>query len=135
MVMIPSAPRVGEMNSGEPLPEAIYHLRVDKADYKLSKEKGNPMIECQFTVFGPDDAEEYHGRKVFENLMLTGDGNFRTRQFLEAAGCDEDFVLEDTEQLLGFEVAGAVQIEKPRPNPAGGEYPARNRVGRFMVIE
>jgi len=135
MVMIPNAPKLGDMPKGEPVPEGIYHIRCDKATYKTSKEKGLPMAEVQLTIFGPDEAEQHHGRKLFENLMLSGEGMFRTRQLLEAAGNDEDFVLEDTDQLVGIECAAVVQVEKERKDPESGQvYSARNKVARFMPI-
>ncbi len=135
MVLIPTAPRLGDMPTGSPLPEATYHIRVDAATYKTSREKGTPMCEVQFTVFGPEDAEEFHGRKVFDNLMLDGEGMFRTRLLLEAAGMDEDFVLEDTDQLIGLEVAAALLVEKERTGEDGKTYPARSRIGRYLSIE
>jgi hypothetical protein len=143
MVMIPNAPRMGDMPAGEPVPEGIYHLRLDKATFKTtgasSKHPGTPMAEVQFTIFGPEDAEEFHGRKIFENLMLAGEGMFRTRQLLEATGEDEDFILEDTDQLLQREVAAVVQVEKEKPDPRPGKQgqmvSARNRIARFQSIE
>ena len=88
MVQIPNAPRMGDMPKGEPVPEAVYHIRCDKAEFKTtgagSKNPGAPMCAAQFTIFGPEEAEEFHGRKVFENLMLSGEGMFRTRQFLSS---------------------------------------------------
>jgi hypothetical protein len=137
MVQIPNAPRLGDMPSGDPVPEAVYHVRCDKAEYKVAKgEKKTPMAAVQFTIFGPEEAEQYHGRKLFENLMLSGEGMFRTRQLLEAAGNDEDFVLTDTDQLVGIECQAVVQMEKERKNPETGEtYAARNRIARFQPIE
>jgi len=136
MVQIPTASRLGDMPSGSPVPEGIYHVRLDKAEYKVSKKTKIPMAEVQFTIFGPESAEEFHGRKLFENLMLDGEGRFRTRQLLEATGETEDFILEDTEQLLGRECAAVVQEEKEREDPETKQkYPARNKIARFMPIE
>jgi len=136
MVMIPNPPRMGDMPKGEPVPEAVYHARIDKADYKLSQEKQNPMAELMLTIFGPAEAEEYIGRKLFDNLMLTGEGMFKTRQLLEASGEDDDFLLEDTEQLLGREVGVVVQMEKERPDPRnpGKNFPQRNKIARYIPI-
>lgn len=136
MVMIPNAPRVGDMPSGEPVPEAVYQIRCDKAEYKISKENKVPMAEVTFTIFGPDEAEEFHGRKLFENMMLAGEGMFRTRQFLIATGEAEDFVLEDTDQLLQRECMAVVQVDKERTDPDTKKiYPARNKVARFLPLE
>jgi hypothetical protein len=136
VVQIPGV-RVGDMPTNQPVPEGIYHLRVDKAELKKtsagSKNPGSPMAEVTFTIFGPEEAEEFHGRKVFENLMLVGDGMFRLRQLLEADGQGEDFVLEDTEQLLKIECMAVVQIE-PEREQDGKKYNARNKVAKFMPM-
>jgi hypothetical protein len=138
MVMIP-AQRLGEMPKGEPVPEGIYHIRCDKVTYKTtgpaSKNPGTPMAECQFTIFGPEEAEEFHGRKVFDNMMLAGEGLFRTRQFLEATGEDADFSLEDTDQLVERECAAVIGIEPERKGEDGKSFSARNRIARYMAIE
>lgn len=140
MVQVPNAPRLGDMPKGEPVPEAVYHIRCDKAVLKEtgagSKNPGAPMAECTFTIFGPADAEEFHGRKVFENLMLSGEGMFRLHQLLEVTGEDDDFILEDTDQLLGRECAAVIQVEPERKDPQSGKYYApRNRIARFLSLE
>lgn len=142
MVQIPNAPRVGDMPTQEPVPEGVYHVRVDKATYKVAKTgKKTPMVECMLTIFGPADAEEYHGRKVFDNLMLEGEGAFRTRQLLEASGEDSDFVLDDTDLLLQREVAIVTQTEKEREEvddagvKTGKVFPSRSKVARYQAIE
>jgi hypothetical protein len=136
--MIPNTPRMGDMPKGEPVPEGIYHIRCDKASYKVTgqaaKNPGTPMAEIQFVIFGPEEAEEFHGRKLFENFMLAGEGMFRTRQYLEATGENEDFVLEDTDQFLQRECAAVVQVQAAGKGPDGKDHPARNRVARFLAI-
>lgn len=140
MVAIPTAiPRIGDMPKGEPVPEGTYHLRIDNAKYKVSgknsKNPGTPMMECEITVFGPPEQEQHVGRKVFENLMLAGPGLPRTRQMLEAAGKDEDFVLDDTDQLIGLEFAALVQVEPERTDPGTGQkYEARSRIKRYFSL-
>jgi len=138
MVAIPNAPRMGDMPKGEPVPEGTYHLRCDKSTYKTtgpnSKSPGSPMAECQLTIFGPDEAEEFHGRKIFENFMLSGEGMFRTRQFLEAAGWGDNDVLDDTDKLVSLEVAAVVTIDEARTGEDGKAYPARNRVAKYQPI-
>lgn len=135
-MIIPNAQRLGDMPSGEPVPEGIYALRCDKAELKFSKEKKTPMAEVTWTIFGPESAEEFHGRKVFENFMLDGEGMFKTRQVFEAAGFDEDFTLEDTDQFLNIEVGGVTQIEKERTDTATGKtYPAKNKVAKYIPLD
>jgi hypothetical protein len=68
--------------------------------------------------------------------MLEGEGRYRLRQLLEATGETEDFMLEDTDQLVGREVAAVIQIDGARKDPATGkQYDARNKVARFLPIE
>jgi len=134
--MIPNAPRLGDMPKGEPVPEGVYHVRVDKSEYKESKEKKTPMANLEMTIFGPSDAEEYHGRKLFDLLMLSGEGMFRTRQLLEASGEGDDFTLDDTDQLIGREIGVVVTTEKERKDPNTGQtYAARSKVARYVPIE
>jgi hypothetical protein len=129
------------MPTAEPVPENIYHIRCDKATYKRSgpnsKNPGTGMAEVQFTIFGPEELEEFHGRKVFDNLMLGGEGMFRTRMFLEAAGQDEEFVLDDTDLLLNLECGAVVEVEPEREDPdnPGKKFGARNRIVKYIPIE
>jgi hypothetical protein len=132
MVMIPNAPRLGDMPKSEPVPEGVYHIRCDKAGFKKSS-KGEGMVEVQFTIFGPGEQEQYHGRKLFENLMMEGAGMFKTRDLLEAAGFDEDYTLEDTDALINLEVAAVVQVQ-PAREADGKKYEARNQIKRFLPI-
>lgn len=139
MVLIPNAPRLGDIPKGEPVPEGVYHLRCDKATLQIVKEgkksAGAAMANCELTIFGPQDQEQYHGRKIFENFMLAGDGMFRVRQFLEGAGKDEDFVLEDTDALISLEVGAVIGVDAERKDPTTGQvYSARNRVKKFLPI-
>jgi hypothetical protein len=140
MVQIPGGTRLGDMPSGEPFPEGIYQLRLDKAEYKESAERKTPMAECMLTIVGPQTQEEHHGRKVFENFMLAGEGQFKLRGFLEMTGETEDFVLEDTEQLLEREVGAIITIEKERKETRSGPnqgklYPAKNKIARFIPFD
>jgi len=137
VVMIPGAPKLSDMPTNEPVPEGVYYIRCDKSSLKKtgpnSKTPGTPMAEVQFTIFGPDEAEASHGRKIFENFMLAGAGMFRVRQFLESAGKDEDYTLEDTDDLLTLECAAVVAVE-PAREIDGKKLGARNSISRFMPI-
>jgi hypothetical protein len=134
MVAIPSAVRVGDLQSGEPVPDGRYTLRCSKATFKTSKktDKGGnePMIEAEFTIIGPEEQEEHVGRKIFENLMLAGQGSFRTRAFLTAAGFGQDDSVEDTDQFVDVEMDAIVGTQKGQQG-----YPDRNRVTRWMTGE
>ena len=134
MVAIPNPPRVGDMPKSEPVPEGHYHIRCDKAEL-VKTAKGENMISAQFTIFGPEEQEQYHGRKLFENFMMEGQGLFRTRQFFEACGEGEDFLVEDSEQFEKREVAAVVQIEAGGTDPKTKKaYGPRNVVKRYLAI-
>lgn len=137
MVHIPKPPRMGDMPKSEPVPEGTYYARVDKAGYKVGTSgKKTPYAEATFTIFGPAEAEEYHGRKFFNNLMLDGDGMWRTRQFLEAIGKDEDYVLDDTDDIVGSECAVVLKVtpEQQDPENPNRTFAAKNEVTRFMPL-
>ena len=76
-------------------------------------------------IIGPEDQEQYIGRKVFANLMLAGPGMFLTKAFLTGSGEDTSFLLEDTDQLQGREAGSTVLIEKREG------YDDRNRIKTF----
>lgn len=136
--MIPNAPRMGDMPQGAaPIPEGVYYLRVEKSELKKGKgDKGTPYANLQLVVFGPEEAEEFHGRKVFDRLMLSGEGMFRTRQLLEASGADDDFILEDTDQLIDLEIAAAVIVRPEEVDPKTKQkYQARNEIARYTSID
>jgi hypothetical protein len=128
MVAIPSPVSVSDMKGNEPVPEGRYNLRCEKADFVARGKQAtskDPYASCQFVIIGPEDQEEYLGRKVFANLMLNGPGMFLTKGFLTGSGEEPDFLLEDTEQLVGRESGSTILIEKREG------YDDRNRVKSF----
>ena len=137
MVQIPKPPPpVGELPKSEPVPEGTYHIRCDKAGYAEGKTgKKTPYAATQWVIFGPAEAEEFHGRKLFDNLMLDGEGMFHLQNCLTAAGFDDDFQLTDTDTLLGIELAAVVVTKAGGKGADGKEYGPRSEISRFMPIE
>lgn len=138
MVMIPNAPRLSDMSEGaKTVPAGVYFLRLSKAELKktgpTAKNPGAPMASVQLTIFGPEEMEQYLGQKVFDNFNLVGEGTFKVRQFLESAGMEPDFVLEDTDQLLELEVKAVVSVD-PERTENGKVYPESNRIVRYMPV-
>jgi hypothetical protein len=128
MVSIPSPVSVSDMKGNEPVPEGRYNLRCEKAEYVVRGKQAtskDPYASCQFVIIGPEDQEEYIGRKIFANLMLGGPGMFLTKGFLQGSGEEVEFLLEDTDQLVGREAGGTVQIEKREG------YDDRNKIKSF----
>lgn len=142
--MIPEGgKRVGDMpEGGGTVPEGTYHIRSDKSELKKAgpnaKNPGASMAAVMFTIFGPAEQEEHHGRKLFENFILVGDGLWRARQFFEASGEGPDFVIEDTDQFLNREVEVVVGVEEARPDPSDPSgrkmFPAKNIIKKFLPI-
>lgn len=130
---IPEAPAMSDMAESAPtLPDATYSYRCDRSEYvavpKSADAKG-PYIKVMFTVTGPDSAEKFKGRKVFENLSVTGDGTFRLKQLLKATGHDDSFKLVNDQELVGLEFLGATTTEK-----GTGGYSDKNRIARYMAL-
>jgi hypothetical protein len=131
MVAIPSPVAVDDMKGNEPVPEGRYNLRCEKAEYVAKGKQAtskDPYASCQFVITGPEDQEQYIGRKVFANLMLGGPGMFLTKGFLTGSGEDTSFLLEDTDQLVGREAGSTVLIEKREG------YDDRNRIKTFGQV-
>ena len=131
MVAIPSPVSVDDMKGNEPVPEGRYNLRCEKAEY-VAKGKQvtskDPYASGQLVITGPEDQEQYIGRKIFANLMLGGPGMFLTKGFLTGSGEDPAFLLEDTDQLVGREAGSTVLIEKREG------YDDRNRIKQFGQV-
>ena len=128
MVAIPSPTAISDMKGNEPVPEGRYNLRCEKADFVVKGKQAtsvDPYASCQFVIMGPEDQEEYIGRKIFANLMLSGPGMFLTKAFLTGSGEETDFLLEDTDQLIGRESGALVLIEHREG------YDDRNKIKTF----
>src|SRR5690348_3332782 len=106
---------VGDMTKSEPLPEGVFHIRVNKAEVRMPSEpfkknpdgsqgeENYPYINYDYVVTG-DSPEEFHGRHVFEIGTLKPGATFVNRQVCEAAGFSEDTTMADAlPQLVGRE--------------------------------
>ena len=56
----------GVSESGEPLPEGTYSVRIKKIQETVTKEKQRPMIKIQYQVMGG----AYQGRVIFDNIVI-----------------------------------------------------------------
>lgn len=135
--------RLGDMaKGGDPVPEAIYHVRIAKTEEKVSEPNDKnpdpyPYLAVTYVVTG-GSPEEYHGRHIFENLTYAPGKNFALRQLAEAVGLSEDDdVLEAirTGAFIDQELQIAVSIEKEREDKkTGKKYEARNNVRKRMQL-
>jgi len=137
MTEIPNGAPLNEMVGNDPLPEGSYHVRCDAATYMAhpkSNVKGSPQLNASFIVFGPEEQEEHVGRKLFSNLKLSGQGSWLIRDLMTVAGAPDEFVLSDTDEVLGIESLAIVTIQPPR-EVDGTKYPANNQIKRFLPID
>lgn len=129
-MLIPEAPKVADMNDNL-IPEATYNIRCVKADYvaipKTADAKG-AYVAARFVITGPDVAEKMKGRMLFQNFTVVGD-TFRLKEFLKMTGHGDDFVLSDTDALLGLECGAAVQTQK-----GTGGYSDKSVIGKFIPM-
>lgn len=88
-----------DLPSRSPVPDGIYSVIIEKIEQKIAKSSGNPML---FVQFGVQD-EQYTGRKIFGNFMLSGDGRFMTAQLMKGLGLESEALLDiDTDDLIGM---------------------------------
>lgn len=88
------------VQSREALPEGVYHASVAKVDSVVSKSSGNPMLKIEFNIL----SDEYTGRKVWGNYVLTEAAMWKVQELFGALGLDADaLVTLDTEDLVGLE--------------------------------
>lgn len=86
--------------SRDPLPEGVYPARVAKVDSVISKSSGNSMLKIEFDILD----EDYTGRKVWGNYVLTESCLWKVMELFKALGLSCDAVVElDTEELIGLE--------------------------------
>lgn len=150
MPVVDAGRKIGDMAKSEPLPDGIYHVRIDKTEEKRSEpSQANPdpwpYIATEYTVCG-GSPEEFHGRKFFENMTVAPGKDFTLRQLSEAIGLGEDdeiYVVEGEGQPAVFqhhlffekELLVAVTTEKAGKGKDGKHYEARNKVTRRMPLQ
>jgi hypothetical protein len=139
MTEIPQGAPLSEMVGNEPIPEGSYHVRCDMSKYMAhpkSDENGSPQLNASFIVFGPEEQEQWVGRKLFANLKLSGQGSWLIKELMTVAGADDDHVMEDTDEILEVEAIAVVTIQAERADPKTKQkYPANNQIKRFLPIE
>lgn len=101
-----------------PIPPGVYVATIDATyaeEVKTGREKGTPYITLGFNIVEP---EEYRGRTVFGNYMLSGPGSGNARQLLRNLGFYKDDFGDlfdfDTRSLHGYMVKIRVIQSKRR---------------------
>lgn len=90
------------------IPDGIYRATIDARyakDVKYGRDKGTPYISLGFVISEP---EEYAGRVVFNNYMLSGPGSGNLRGLFRTLGLYDDSMGKqfqiNTNTLQGYEV-------------------------------
>lgn len=115
---------VSEQDAAGCLPKGEYEAVVANATEKTSK-KGNPMIEVDLTVFGPEGKEV----NVRDWLVGSDGGQYKIQRFCKSAdlwGTYEAGELS-ADSCKGVPVTVKLGIEE-----GDGEYPPRNSVKDYM---
>jgi hypothetical protein len=95
----------------ETLPVGTYSARITDVDVKVSQATQAPYLAVTMTVFNATDTK-WNGRKVWDNVQVTGAGAWKAKSLIEAA-TREPFNAEtlDTEMLLTRELSISVKHE------------------------
>jgi hypothetical protein len=117
-VDLTEAPELKLLDAGE-YPVTVTEIKVEQAS------TGTPMMTVMSTVTGG----EYDGSKLFDRLMLSGKGAWRTRQFLEATlgGVEAEQMNFDTDDIIGIEAIAKV-TQEVWSEEDGGDGETRNKI-------
>jgi hypothetical protein len=137
--------RLGDMSTGEPIPEGVYPVRIAKVEIRRPDPTDkNPdpyeYASVQFVVIAhPDVDEVLHGRYIFDNPSFAPNANHRLRKLTEAVfGKDEDIDVVDSIKSGRFEnaeVLASVVIQKAGKGKDGKYYEAKNNIVKYLPLE
>jgi hypothetical protein len=104
---------LSELAGEDLLPEGLYAVRINKTEFRESRESKKPMLGVDYIV---TDGDEFLGRHIFENLMLEAGQRWKLKQLLQACGISLDSgmtVREAIEELAGKELVVSVIVAPP----------------------
>lgn len=137
--------KVGDLTKSETVPEAVYHVRVVKAEIRQPSaetvaknmregKESYPYINWDLVVTGASP-EEFHGRRLFDIGTLKPGGTFVNRQYLQAMEfADEVTIREALPNVVDRELLVAVTVQPAGKGADGKEYEARNRITKRMPL-
>ena len=125
-----------ELDPIGPMPAGDYELVAQTWEAKTAKSSGHKMISLTFEVVGP----KYAGRKVWENIMLEGNGlnvsKGKLRNWRKAMGMDPDvnnFNLEALESMMNVPFNATLKVEEGRDKGDGTKWEDKNVIGKFAA--
>ena len=94
-------PKLSEVSTAsEPLPAAVYDVKITNAELKQSKSSESEMIAVEFTVSDGDFAK----RKLWRNFSLVEKALVFLKELCEVADIEMSDDGLDTEDMLGAEL-------------------------------
>jgi len=119
-----------------PMPAGDYEMVALTWEAKTAKSSGHKMISLTFEVVGP----KFAGRKVWENIMLEGNGlnvsKGKLRNWRKAMGMDPDvdnFNLQALESMMKIPFGATLRIEEGRDKGDGTKWEDKNVIGKFAA--
>ena len=117
-----------------PMPAGDYEMVALTWEAKTAKSSGHKMISLTFEVVGP----KFAGRKVWENIMLEGNGlnvsKGKLRNWRKAMGMDPDvdnFNLQALESMMKIPFGATLRVEEGRDKGDGTKWEDKNVIGYF----
>ena len=119
-----------------PMPAGEYELVAKTWEAKTAKSSGHRMISLTLDVIGP----KFAGRKVWENIMLEGNGlnvsKGKLRNWRKAMGMDPDvnnFNLEALERMMNVPFNATLKVEEGRDKGDGTKWEDKNVISKFAA--
>ena len=119
-----------------PMPAGDYEMVAKTWESKTAKTSGHKMISLTFEVIGP----KFAGRKVWENIMLEGNGlnvsKGKLRNWRKAMGMDPDvnnFNLEALESMMNVPFNATLKVEEGRDKGDGTKWEDKNVISKFAA--
>lgn len=109
-----------------------YDFEVEAAEPKRSS-SGNDMIALTLKVWDGDGME----RKVWDYLVDTDKAEWKTRHFCRSTNMMNAYESGElsADMLIGAAGKCRVNVQKGKPNPAGGMYSDKNVVRDYLFDE
>jgi len=107
-------------------PKGEYDFEIRTATDKISKNSGAEMIELNVDIFAPDGSK----RGVFDYLLESA--LWKLHHCAQACGLEAEY---DKGQLEAWMFEGKTGRCKVAVSPASGDWPERNKIVDYIVIE
>jgi hypothetical protein len=112
--------------SFEPVPDAVYHVRLEDVDSSREGPKG-PYWSWQFVIVEDGEAK---GRKLWNNTSLSDAAMFKFKESFDAFGVETD---TDTDDIIGQVCRAVVSTRTIQQGDRKGEQ--ANQIDRLTPAD